>query len=87
MILQQTQRAEMQFAYRSNRGQVVVDLMGLAEHDYIVREISREQSFYEDDLLEYLALAAPKGGIFIDVGANIGNHSVYFGKFIKIKLL
>lgn len=82
MILQEIHRAEMQFAYRSNRGQVVVDLLGLAEHDYIVRELVREQSFYEDDLLEYLALAAPKGGIFIDVGANIGNHSVYFGKFI-----
>jgi FkbM family methyltransferase len=82
MTPQESHKAEMQFVYRSNRGEVNVDLMGLAEHDYIVREITREQSFYEDDLLEYLALAAPKGGVFIDVGANIGNHSVYFGKFI-----
>jgi|GEM_PF-6418423 len=50
--------------------------------DYITEKIKTESRFYESDLLEWLEkLSIPKGDI-IDVGANIGNHSIFFALFL-----
>lgn len=45
--------------------------------------IRRDQDFYEKEILDYLAFNYKKHGIIIDVGANIGNHTVYFANFLK----
>jgi rfaE bifunctional protein nucleotidyltransferase chain/domain len=37
--------------------------------------------FYELEVLEYIS-ARYKGGVALDIGANIGNHSIFFSKFI-----
>lgn len=66
---------------------VTVDLEGMAPDDHIVREIARAGSFYESDLLEHLALEAPRGGVYVDVGANIGNHTVYFARFLADRVI
>ena len=47
------------------------------EHDPIHRN-NRAGRFYEHRELNYLASTFPKGGTFIDIGANIGNHSIFF---------
>jgi FkbM family methyltransferase len=36
--------------------------------------------FYEVEELLMLRDFLPRGGVFVDVGANVGNHSVYLGK-------
>jgi FkbM family methyltransferase len=59
-----------------------IDLACASPDDFLARLISARGEFYEIDLLEYLATRGPRGGTFIDVGANIGNHSVYFGKLL-----
>lgn len=65
-------------------------LAGLAG-DYIFERIRRGRTFYELDLLEYVQFVIARrhalrsaGGpaVAIDVGANIGNHAVFFGSFI-----
>jgi len=38
--------------------------------------------FYEEGLLKHLRHASPVGMVCIDVGANIGNHSVFFEAFM-----
>ncbi len=50
------------------------------ENDHIFRSIRTSRTFYEIELLErmYSELSGAKG-IVLDVGANIGNHSVFFG--------
>lgn len=60
----------------------VIDIEGFSANDHILMDISRRGTFYEDDLLEHIATRGPQGGVFVDVGANIGNHSVFFGKFL-----
>lgn len=35
--------------------------------------------FYEPDELLIMSRVFPKGGRFLDIGANVGNHSVFFG--------
>ena len=59
-----------------------IDLEGLFPGEHIIGVIGTLRSFYESDLLEHLAASGPRGGTFIDVGANIGNHSIYFAKFL-----
>ncbi len=55
--------------------------------DHICRIIRRRRTFYESDLLEHMAYSGPRGGLFIDVGANIGNHTVYFAKLLADHVL
>lgn len=42
----------------------------------------RKGRFYEKKFLEYIA-KQNIDGVYVDVGANIGNHSVYFGIFSR----
>jgi FkbM family methyltransferase len=37
--------------------------------------------FYEQGLLEYLLESCPKDQVIVDVGANVGNHAVFFDRF------
>jgi hypothetical protein len=39
--------------------------------------------FYEADELLIMSRAFPVGGRFLDIGANTGNHSIFFGKIMK----
>ena len=53
-------------------------LVGTTEDEYILSEIRREATFYESDLLSLICHLSIPDGIFLDVGANIGNHSLFF---------
>ena len=66
--------------YHPKKTTILID--GLSANDHITRIIAASHTFYEHDLLLHLALKGPRGGLFVDVGANIGNHSIYFAKFL-----
>lgn len=51
--------------------------------DAIFREMEREQTFYEIELLEWLAYQRLPDGLVIDVGAFVGTHTVYFGAVLS----
>jgi FkbM family methyltransferase len=40
-----------------------------------------QKTFYELELLEYIK-SKFTGGVVLDIGANIGNHSLFFSKFV-----
>ena len=46
--------------------------------DHVQSEIVDNNNFYEIDLLEKLQLYIKKNAVILDIGANIGNHSVYW---------
>jgi FkbM family methyltransferase len=85
-----TASTRVRFTYQPGRagsegpgaGTVVIDLEGKGPDEHILKLIRTHQRFYESDLLEHLAAHAPRGGVYVDVGANIGNHSVFFGRFL-----
>lgn len=58
-----------------------------SENDHIARTAKATNTFYEIHLLEYLRRLLPRGEWAIDVGANIGNHSVFFANFIAEKVI
>lgn len=46
--------------------------------DHVQSEIVDNNNFYEIDLLEKLQPYIKKNAVILDIGANIGNHSVYW---------
>lgn len=60
---------------------VRVCLEGFDDADKIAYVIRTQKTFWEIDQLEYIAMVGPRGGIYLDVGSNIGNHAVFFGLF------
>lgn len=60
---------------------VPFSLEGYNDDDLIAYVVRTQQTFFDVDLLEYVAMVGPRGGIYLDVGANIGNHSVFFATF------
>jgi FkbM family methyltransferase len=60
---------------------VLVRLEGHDTADKIAYVIRTQKTFWEIDQLEYIAMVGPRGGIYLDVGSNIGNHAVFFGRF------
>jgi FkbM family methyltransferase len=59
-----------------------IDLEAYHCDDHIALAIRRSRTFYERYLLGHLAAHGPRGGVFVDVRANTGNHAVFFGKFL-----
>ena len=53
------------------------------QEDHIQKQILNSKNFYEIDLLEEIGRLPLKDGIICDIGANIGNHSVYFSSILK----
>lgn len=41
--------------------------------------------FYELEELEIIRRACPFGATFVDIGANIGNHSLFATKFLRVR--
>lgn len=72
---------ELGFIYR---GQLIKLHLPFADRDYIQRGILRTGSFYEQRLLNELCDVLPdlSHSVVCDIGANIGNHSVFFGKIL-----
>jgi FkbM family methyltransferase len=60
---------------------VRVRLEGFDDADKIAYVIRTQKAFWEIDQLEYIAMVGPRGGVYLDVGSNIGNHAVFFGLF------
>lgn len=57
-------------------------LIGIAG-EYVFERIRTAGAFYEADVLEILShLPVPAERVIVDVGANIGNHAVYFAEFL-----
>ncbi|MGB5823286.1 MAG: FkbM family methyltransferase [Proteocatella sp.] len=53
--------------------------------DFIQRLIYENKTFYEIGMLEDIRKRIGNNKIIVDIGANIGNHTVYFAKICKAK--
>lgn len=75
---------------RSLSGRIIfTDVKGVeirffvADENELVQKRHARGVFYEAEELALIEAAFTPGGVFLDVGANIGNHTVYVGKFLK----
>lgn len=53
------------------------------KHDYIQTEIIVSRQFYENLELAKIHDFIKSGMVILDVGANIGNHTIYFGSILE----
>lgn len=56
-------------------------------NDYISKKIIESKAFYEQDVLDELSTLDIGEGLFVDAGANIGNHSLYFSAVLGRKVV
>jgi FkbM family methyltransferase len=72
----------MTFVYRKK----AFEFHGVSSGDSIYSAMRRNRTFYELDLLEYLfslrGYLGRANSVAVDVGANIGNHAVFFRTFL-----
>ncbi len=54
-------------------------------YDHIQQQIIVKNKFYENNFLEKVRKYVPKNSVIIDVGANIGNHTIYFGRILQAR--
>jgi len=54
-----------------------------AWHELINNQIRVHKTFYESHLLSYLLATYPRQKCIIDIGANIGNHTIFFAEFMN----
>ena len=64
------------FVYSNQR----ITMEGYHTEDSIFDQIVTKQTFYEERLLEK-ARSLNLDGVYVDIGANIGNHSIFFNCF------
>jgi FkbM family methyltransferase len=67
------------------RDQKIRFFLPFAAADLIQHHILRARTFYEARQLERFRRFIPDSAFIIDAGANIGNHSVYFGKICRAR--
>lgn len=70
------------FAVEFEHDGVPVWFFVLDGRDTVQRDLWQGR-FYEKEELEIIARHFPKHGVYLDVGANIGNHCIYVGKFLQ----
>ncbi|KRA30244.1 hypothetical protein ASD68_15470 [Rhodanobacter sp. Root627] len=58
-----------------------------SESDHISVQILASKSFYELAFLQALKALLKPGDLVLDVGANIGNHTVYFAKIAACRVM
>jgi FkbM family methyltransferase len=75
---------------RSYSGEIVAAFIDKKEILFFVSNkadwIQREHAvgrFYEPQELAIISEFFPEGGVFVDIGANIGNHSIYVGRYLS----
>src|SRR5690606_30707863 len=55
--------------------------------DFIQKTILNNKKFYEDAMLMDAASVISPGDLCIDVGANIGNHTVFLAKICQAQVI
>jgi FkbM family methyltransferase len=53
-------------------------------HDVVQSHHARGE-FYEPEELSIISEFFPRGGVFVDIGTNVANHTIYVAKFLNPK--
>jgi FkbM family methyltransferase len=61
------------------------DVFVLDANDHIAQMLMKHGSFYEKEELELIRKHVPENAFVIEVGANIGNHTIYFEKVLRCR--
>lgn len=57
--------------------------MLIHDNEMLSGAIDRDKDYFEKEILEYMADKYPQQDVILDIGANIGNHTVYFAQYLE----
>lgn len=57
-----------------------------AKGDHIINQIIKSNNYYEGSMLNYIRETVPYG-VMIDVGSNIGNHTLFLAKYCATEVI
>ena len=57
------------------------------KRDYVQQQIIFRKRFYELSLLKTISKYVPAHATILDIGSNIGNHIIYYGKILNAKMI
>jgi FkbM family methyltransferase len=83
MTAHQSAFEAVEFKYE---GQDIV-LFANGKDDHLYKHFVLHNKFYELDLLSRIREIHKRDTIIVDVGANIGNHTVFFSKIMRAKVV
>ncbi len=69
------------------RGRAELRLYGLDPDEYVFRRIRDSANFYESVPFAAVSAAGEADGVVVDVGANIGNHTVFFAGLLGARVV
>lgn len=69
--------------YQFHYGNKLITIDGYENDIISVQAHGQQQRFFEIELLEYIYFNYPNNKTIIDIGAHIGNHSLYFANFLR----
>lgn len=72
---------------RFQHGKLPVTLHTHDQPDHLFNHFTAHKAFYELDLLQAAGEVYRRGSWILDVGANIGNHAIYFAKVLQARVL
>lgn len=55
------------------------------QHEYLFKYITKHKNFFEETYLRFLKNIINDESVVVDVGAHIGNHTIYFSKVLEAK--
>lgn len=70
----------IKFVYRDT----LIRINGHTLRDTITYEVYHRKNFFEEPYLAAITRKYPDQKVVLDIGANIGNHSVYFSNFFNL---
>ena len=59
--------------------------INLHENEVVSSIINQTNSFFESAFLEYVRINYNNQNVILDIGANIGNHALFFSEFLQHK--
>ena len=94
MIKRHNTRFARDGVFETPKGQIVMRNIGqksvyffVANPDDYIQKSHLQGKFYEEEELELIRAHFPLGGKFCDIGANIGNHSLFVAHFCNASLI
>jgi FkbM family methyltransferase len=59
----------------------------IVDRSDVIQSEQRRGFFYEEDELDSISKFFPRGGTFLDIGANTGQHSIYFAELYDASVI
>jgi FkbM family methyltransferase len=94
MLIEKTSLRSAQYAHTPNRLDGTIVLFSyegeeltffVSDREDLIQNHYLQGRLFEENDLRIIARYFPPGGVFVDIGANVGNHSIFVSRFLHAR--